>query len=399
MITIYNKIDKTMANTSGFQIVPEIDMLERPFLLCISSKNNLSKSIYGIMREGAQAARLQTTQGAAGRFILDDFPVDILGVRFQGDEEYHQSYTELADKFLYPFLTQRGMDVNRMIRQARKMNFFTYCEGAFTYKCAEERLEVLLKRAGIDDDDINAILSQISLVALESVVETGTLHATSVSFVDVNDIEIESEKTDSYRDLLLSQKRKAIYSPLGATNGVLYIYNGTGIHNVKKFFQDEECIAKPAVCSVVSMFLENSLENEIGGDFFPIEVPQIISRLNRFSDEALSSRNLLIKLDDALSYAGAPRYTNESAEVKMELDSVYKLLRKTNEMFIRTLNEKKGQEIRLNSVIRGIDEFSSNTTFEQILTYAHMWQPKEGKEVLSSPSDKQIRATVLGEEK
>ena len=93
MITIYNKIEKSMDNTSGFQVVPQIEMLERPFLLCISAKNNLSKSIYGMMREGAQAARLQTTQGPAGRFKLNEFPVDILGIRFEKDEEYQQPYT------------------------------------------------------------------------------------------------------------------------------------------------------------------------------------------------------------------------------------------------------------------------------------------------------------------
>ena len=115
-----------MDNTSGFQVVLDIDMLERPFLLCISAKNNHSKSIYGIMREGAQAARLQTTQGPAARFILSEFPIDILGIRFEKDNDYQQSYTELADTFLYPFLIRKGMNLDALKRQARKMNIFTY---------------------------------------------------------------------------------------------------------------------------------------------------------------------------------------------------------------------------------------------------------------------------------
>ena len=277
------------------------------------------------------------------------------------------------------------------------MNIFTYCDGAYTYKGAEERIETLLQRDGLDNQAIHEILSQVSLVVMESVIEAGNLHATSVTFIDVNDKEVESEKTDSYRNLLSVKNRKSAFSPLGDANGVLYVYEGTGVHGIKEFFRDNESHAKPAVCAVVSMFLENSLENELGGDLYTIEIPQIISRLTRFSDEAISVKNLLIRLDDSLSYNGAPRYTESSVEVKMELDAVYKLLRKTNETFIRSLEEKKGQDIRLQSVIRGIHEFSSATTFEQILTYAHMWHPIEGREVLSIPSDKQVRASVIDE--
>lgn len=388
-----------MENTSGFQVVPEIQMLQRPFLLCISAKNNLSKSIFGIMREGAQAARIQTTQDPAGRFKLDEFPVDILGIRFEKDENYCQSYTELADKFLYPFLTQKGMRFEDMRRQARKMNFFTYCDGAFTYKGAEERLEVLLQRDGFSKEDIHSILSQISLTVLESVIEAGELHATSITFVDVNDPAVECEKTDSYRDLLETSFYESTFSTLGDTNGVLYIYNGSGVHNVKQFFKNNHCIAKAAVCAVVSMFLENSLENELGGDLFTLEVPQIISRLKRFADEKMGVKNCLIRLDESLSYNGAPRYTKSSVEIKMELDSVYKLLRKTNEAFIRSLNDKQGQDLRFKAVIHGMHDFSSDVTFEQVLTYARMWYPKEDQNILSIPSDKQVRHSVIEHEK
>ena len=78
----------------------------------------------------------------------------------------------------------------------------------------------------------------------------------------------------------------------------------------------------------------------------------------------------------------------------MELDAVYKVLRKTNEAFIRNLNDKEGINSRLRNVIRGIDEFSSHTTYEQILTYAHLLKPKEGEGILSQPSDKQVRAAI-----
>ena len=397
MLTIYNKVDKSEENTSGFQVVPSVEQLERPFLLCLSAQNNYSKTIFGIMREGAQAARLLTTQGVAGRFKLNEFPVDFLGVRFERDGDYHQAHTEIAEKMIYPFLTKHGKSFEEMRKQASKMNIMTYCDGAYTWKGVEERLEVLLKRDGLTDQEIDQLLSLVSLVALETSVETGKLHATSAAFIDANDEEVEGEKNNSYRELLNSQPYRSLYAPLGKTNGTLYIYEGRGIHGVKEFFRDDS-IAKPAVSAVVSMFLENSLDNDRDDEIIPITVEDIMARLDQFANENEDIDDALDRLDNSLIYDGAPRYTKEGAQMRMELDEIYKVLRKTNNMFIRSLQEKEGQAIRLCAAIRGIHEFSSDVTFKQILTYAHMLQPRDGSNIISAPSDKQVRATILSDE-
>ena len=394
VITIYNKIEKNIENTSGFQEVLDISMLERPFLLCISAYDNFSKAIYGIIREGAQAARLQTTQGPAAKFSLNEFPADFLGVRFEEDENYQQPYTEIADQFLFPFLKRNGDDFDSIVKQARKINLFTYCEGANTYKGIEDRLFVLLKREQYPEEIIKQILSQISLVALQSKLETGELYATSISFIDINDLEAENQKTDSYRNLLTMHGHDYFYSPLGESNGVLYVYNGSGVHRIKKFFKEENNIAKPAVCACVSMFLENSILNTTTDDLIPIDVEQILSRLEQYSNDTIAPSVLLQQLDDSLSYGGATRYTDSGIEVRMELDYAYKVLRKTNDRLIRALQEQERQNDRLKAVIRGVNEFSSKTTFEQILTYSHMWYSNEERQLLSLASDKQIRAAV-----
>ena len=392
MITIYNKVDKSMENTSGFQVIPDVSVLERPFLLCISTKNNLSKSIYGMIREGAQAARVLTTQGVAAGFMLDPFPIDFLGFRFEQDQDYQQAYVELANKFLYPYLTKNGTTVEDLKKQARKMNILTYCDGANTYKGAEDRLEVLLERDGLSDDEIHEVLSQVSLVAMESLIETAEIHATSVSFVDVNDSRMECQKVISYRELLDQEDRRVLFSPLGNSNGVLYIYKGSGVHRIKHFFLDNDNIAKPALCAVVSMLLECSIDGE------EVDRTMIMNRLNEYTNEEVPASELLDRLDEELSYNGAPRYNEEGARIKRELDSAYKILRKTNEMFINTLEEKQGQDIRLRNVVRGLYEFSSDVTFQQVLTYARMWYVKEGNELLSIPSDRQVRAVIIDDE-
>lgn len=398
MITIYNKIDKSRENTGGFQIIPSAKKLIRPLLLCLSAQNNYSKTIFGIMREGAQAARILTTQGEAGKFKMDTFPVDILGIRFEKDDQYQQSYTEIADKLIYPYLTKHGMEFDKVKKQARLINVLTYCDGAVTYQGIEDRLDILFKRNGFTDEQVHEILSQIGLIALETNLETGRLHATSAAFIDVNDPDIYSGKVKSYQQLLKEQPYASMYAPLGDTNGVLYIYEGRGIHKVKEFFKDQS-IAKPAVCAITSMFLENSLENAHKDELIPIEVPELLGELQYYSNEKVEPKKLLQELDEVLSYDGAVRYSDGEAAMRMELDDVYKTLRKTNETLIRNLKEKEGQQIRLKSVVRGAYEFSSDATFQQILTSAHMWQPRPGVDLLSIPSDKQVRATILDGER
>jgi hypothetical protein len=185
-----------------------------------------------------------------------------------------------------------------------------------------------------------------------------------------------------------------MHAPLGKTNAALYIYEGTGNHNVKEFFK-ENCMAKPVVASVVSYFLENSLANEHSQRVIPLKLEEVLSQMDYFSNEQVRPEELLEELDEELSYDGAPRYTDSEANLRMALDDIYKTLRKTNDAFIRSLNDKKGLGIRINSVIRGMHEFSSDATFQQVLTYAHMWTPHEGQDILSIPSDKQVRATIL----
>ena len=379
-----------MYNTSGFQVIPNVKNLERPFLLCLSARDNLSKFIYGMMREGAQAARLLTTQEVAAGFKLNEFPIDILGVRFQKDENYHQASIEIAENFLFPFLTQKGKDLLSILKQARKVNILAYCDGVNTYKDCEERLEYLLKKEGFNNEVVASILSHICLVALESDVETGGLCATSVAFLDINDKELKNKNAENYRKALDMQGKDSMYSFLGNTKSVLYIYNGSGIHNVKEYFEDS-CIAKPVVSAVTSMFLEDSLDCQNNKDIYPVNVMEIMDRLEYFADETIPVDVRLRELDKNLSYDDAPRYTKENARMRMELDAVYKILRKTNDKFIRTLGQKQGLEIRLESVIRGVHEFSSHVTYEQVLTAANMWHPKEGRDILTLPSDKEVR--------
>lgn len=395
MITIYNKIDKSMDNTSGAQIVTNVRYLERPILLCLSPNNSYEKSIYGVMRAGAQAARLLTTKEMAARFKTNDFPIDILGVKFHSDLSNHEKHEEIADELLFPYLTKYGYDFQSMLRQARKVNILTFHDGVYTYKDAEDRLIFLLQKY-VSYDEMEQIMANIGLIALETSAETGNLYATSVTFNDVNDEKIESPKQDSYRKLLVNHEYDSLFAPLGESNGVLYIYEGTGKHSIKEFFKDN-ALVKPALASVVSYFLENSIDNVTSDEVIPLDIDIIMKRLFKYADEEKTIPELLEQLDNSLYYGGAPRYSLEAAHMRMELDAVYKILRKTNCTFIRSLEDKKDLANRLDSVVHRMRDYCSDVAFQQVLTSANMWKPKSSDELFSKPTDKTIRSNYTEE--
>ena len=74
MLSIYKKCEKSLSNPSGIVEITNINELSKPFLLCISTQDIIDKSIYGIMREGAQAARVCTSQEDAP-FKLSSIPL------------------------------------------------------------------------------------------------------------------------------------------------------------------------------------------------------------------------------------------------------------------------------------------------------------------------------------
>lgn len=400
MLEVYKKVEKSMENLYGTITITSIDELEKPFLLCLSAQDMNPKSVFGIIKEGARAARVNTTDEVAAGFKISEFPVDFLGLKFEKDEIYQRNYEEIVDSFIYPFLVGNGdKDVLEIKKRARRINFMTYCDGTLTYANIEKRLVNKLQNDGYSESDIRDILSQIALVAIGTMVDTSDLKATTASFIDVNDIEIYNERTDGYRRLLDSRQRKSIYGRL-KNNNVLYIFEGSGNHSLKEYFLDSN-VAKPALSSVLSEFLQNSISNEHNNSLASISSDDILKQLNVYGDERKSPLELLRMLDDTLSYGGAARYTSEEARLRRELDMSYVEMQKTRTKLDRVQKEKDKKELDLKSVIEGIRKYSSDTAFYQILVSAKMWQAPAGRDVFEEQSDRVIREIynqLLGDE-
>ncbi len=382
MLEIYQKCEKNKENIYGIKKVEELD---RPFLLCMSAQDFYDKSVFGMIKIGAEAARVRTTNEMAGGFKINEMPVDFLGLKFKKDENYKNSYQEVVDRFLYPFLTKNGLEVSQIKKQALKANFMTYCNGTLVYNDIEQYLKEKFLQDGLTEEEIISILRCFSLVALGTDFDTSKLYGTTITFVDVNDAETFSEKTEYFNDLLQSQNKKRVYGTLENQNNFLYVYSGVGRHSVKEFLKDES-ICKPLICSLVAYFLESSIKGQERSS------EDVITKLKTYAIENEDIKETLQKLDNEISYQNCPRYSKETDDLQSSIDDICKnLIKKQKEREdLKELLER--ERLRVSNLIANIKNFSSDITYMQILASSGLWQLNNANsDVLNLPSDREIR--------
>ena len=311
MIEIYKKCEKSIDNKYGIEKIDNLDELRKPFLMCLSSTED-DNSVFGLIKEGARAARVRTTDEYAGGFKIDEMPVNFLGVKMS-----NQGFESLFD-VIYKLLMYTSKE-NGASRNARRMNFFTYCNATRVYVNLEKRLREQLSSEGYKEYEIKEILSQISLVSLASKVDTSGLYATNVSFKDVHDMEvydknsrIAESKMEPMGILTLLSKAKT------DGNSLLYFFDGKGSHDLKSFF-DEDNIVKSSLCACVSKFIESSIINESSMVFNPIHINKTLAYVRDYNSEFGNMNELLEKLDNDLHYTqgfykDVTKYTKEEDE-------------------------------------------------------------------------------------
>lgn len=377
MITIYKKEEKNIDNPSGIIKINDITTLNKPFLLCLSAQDNHDNSIYGIMREGASIARVFTTNEVASKYKINDFPVDFLGLRYQKDSKNRTNYEEIVEDLIYPYLVNNTNSIEDIIKRARNINFMTYCDGTETYCNIENKLISKLQSKGINDDNIKKIISQISLVAIGTMINISDIMATSVAFIDVNDSEISTNMTENYKKYIQDRNRKGIFGKLG--KNIIYVYNGNGSHDLKEYFKNDN-VVKPAIGGVIAYFLAS---REI------LSNNDIIERLNKYTDETKTPSMLLNELDNSLNYNTA-KYTEAEIKLRQELDNICKKMYELQKDNTRLKTENAKYSSALNSVIKGIKANSSDMTFYKILVPSGIWQAPPNVDYLTAPSDREL---------
>ena len=385
MITVYKKVEKSKEIPTGF-IETKVEDCDKPFLFCISAQHQVPKSIFGIIRAGAQAARVFTTQENAAGFKVDHMPVSFLGLRFKPDDDYSKSGVELVDKFIYPYLTRDGLDIEVLKSRARMMNFLTYCDGTFTYRQIESRLQEKLLEDGLTESEVDEILSEVKLVAIGTMVETLDLKCQSVKVVDVNDEEIATNTTSKVKAKLDENNDEAlIAASRKRPNAGFCLYKGTGNHNLKEYYRNG-VLVKAGLAYIVSQFIESSIKGK------PFRSVEIMPKLSYYCDHTREHEALMHELDESIDYGDVPRYSEEEAILRHQMDELCTELAQTRSSLERTSESVSRLQESNSQIIDGIRKYSSEMTFYQIMCGAGLWQAPTGVNPYEHPSDRDVRA-------
>ena len=234
-LTIYRKCEKSLDNLYGIEEIKTIEDYDRPFLMCISPQDKLDKSVFGIIKEGAQAARVRTTEEYAGGYKIDEIPFDFLGLRYEYKDIKDKKHTALLKEFIYPFL-KKGNDIKE---QAKKINFFTYCNGTSLYVQLEKELKTMLYNDGYSNSDIEEIISNISLVSIASDIDLTNISATSVSFKDVNDTEVKDRLSNDLSNQMIDLNRNTIIHRINDNSDDSVLES---LFNLWEYINNEYCI-------------------------------------------------------------------------------------------------------------------------------------------------------------
>ncbi len=304
MIKIYKKCEKSIDNVRGIEEI-DLDNYDKPFLLCIAAEGT-DKSTFGVIKEGARAARVKTTDEFAAGYKIDEMPVDFLGLKF--DNEKGISLSE----FMYMFL-KRGNDIKK---QARKINFFTYCNATKIYVEVEKQLKEKLINDGYTEKEVIDILSQISLISIASQIDISKVNASSIIFKDVNDIEVYDSISKIASRKMNQLNRETYIGNLSGNNAPsIFTYNGTGEHELKEYFKEESIIKCP-ICAVVKTVLNNSYLNANSDELIPISSQLLLRVARAYNGEFESNDILFERLDSEITFDNTPKYSKEEIKSK-----------------------------------------------------------------------------------
>lgn len=308
MIRIFKKCEKSVDNPYGIIDIKSYEEINKPFLFCISSLED-DNSSFGIVKEGARAARVRTTDELAGGFKINEMGVDFIG--YKNDIDGH--FNNLVDDFLYPMLV-KDKEVSKIKKNARRMNFFVYCNAAQAYLMIEKRLHERLLLDNYSEEEIKDILSQISVVAIATNIDLNKSSATTIVFKDACDRDVYDKLSKIGEKQMLSNSR--LSTIINLKNGIAYVFYGSSEHALKSYLKDENMV-KPSLCATVCRLIENSIENEKTDELISINPRLILPIILRNNGEFSDVRETLEKIDNSINYGIVGRYSeSENEELK-----------------------------------------------------------------------------------
>ena len=372
MINIYKKTNKNKNNMYGFKEITSIDELNNPFLLCISNNLQNNKSIFGMMRDGAHAARIHTTKEKAANYNIEKVPIDFIGIKYNKDKETVEQ--ELLDKLVYPYLIKNGKEYEKLFKQARNINVLTFDLGTTIYLNLEKLLYNKLKELKFSKKDIENILKQISLVSLGSKEKLDKTYSTTVSFIDTNDKYCSTKEFKNYQKVMIEKNIDSMYFYSGKNNTMLYPFISTGEHYSKKYLADYSP-AKVPISSTISNNLYNSIYSN-KHNTLEMSRDLNIDQLFYYGSNIYSREEQINLLDQTINYEDSIKYTEEESDLRTDLDSAYKKIILQDQLIDSYKKEIKTKDHRLELLLKEIKNHCNEKKYHEILLAAKLIQDK-----------------------
>lgn len=357
MVTLYKKVDKTKENLYGFDVLNKDDIpLLKPTMICLSAQASYSKSIFGIVREGMRAARLRTSQGVAGKYALNDFPINFVGVHY--DYKGNGLGNDLAQDYFLPLISQNGKKIN--IKQAKQnmhnLTIMTYCDGILEYFALEETLTNLMQEIGYTSLEIKEILQELTIIGVLTMRDMANCLATSFQIVDVNDNEIFDEATPSLIESLQKQETDHDFIKTSDNSGIYY-FNGNSEHSIKSLFKDNY-LPHALIVAIVSQSLTRSIDKR--HEFSFDNMQEMIASIINHYQVGYTPNEILKDLDEQIYYPGSRKLSNFECEY---LDIIDELSKKTKN-YENDIKILKSHKARLEESYQRLESATKSTVSE-----------------------------------
>ena len=167
----------------------------------------------------------------------NNIKVDIIGIEYKDENE-------IVDQVILPYILKDN-----------RLNIMTLGRTTDVYELIENKLEERLKELDYSEEDIEKIISRISLISVLSNSNTSNLKANTISFVDVNNEVIKTEEIEEYKRVLNETKQDSLFGTFGTDNNILFIHNGTGNNSYKEYLKNTSFL------SILSYYLDTPNKN------------------------------------------------------------------------------------------------------------------------------------------
>lgn len=276
--------------------------------------------------------------------------IDIIGIDYFDDSNKTKA-EEIIEKIVLPYMYSG---------KSNELNFISTGKNAISYLILESILKSNLEKMGYSNNQINEIISKISYVSLLSNVDTSEIKASSIIFTDVNNKDTETEFTNDYKEFLKAKEEDKIVDHYGSTNSIIYIFKGTGKNEI------EDYLKEPGFKAAISYILESTAKNQ------DKDYDSIIEVLRNTQTEDFTKYNF--------------SYTKPKSDIDIAVEATNDIVK----MYKDEEKLRKERENQINKLIACIKEYSSDTTYNQILMASGIYE-FEDPNYLNADSDRTIR--------